>query len=341
MDVEQRYAIQFLLRKNLSSQEIVSEIKETYGEASYSQSSIYFWIKEIKLGRAKLENLSSPGKPIDDHIDYHIIYELETNPFASARMIARRLRIAVSTVTEHLHNSLGMKNIHFRWIPHRLNSSQKKKRVTLSKQILQFLEKAKKNKYVFILTGDESWFDYSYNYKQKWVLENDDNGDFTIPSDIQKKTMFTCFFNGSGLQFIDIKPPSVKINASYFVDRVLTKLEKLEVTQKAKRQKQMMMLHYDNAPAHNAMITQNYLSQTSFKRVPHPPYSPDLALCDFGIFGTVKTQFIGKEFESENELFEELTKFFKGKTTEFYISLFQEWERRLHKCIELNGEYVE
>ena len=46
--------------------------------------------------------------------------------------------------------------------------------------------------------------------------------------------MITCFFNGDGLQFMDIKPQSVKINASYFVDRVLTKLEKLEVTQKAK-----------------------------------------------------------------------------------------------------------
>lgn len=95
----------------------------------------------------------------------------------------------------------------------------------------------------------------------------------------------------------------------------------------------MMMLHYDNA-----MLTQSYLSKTSFKKV---PYSPGLALCDFRIFGTVKTQFEGREFESEYELFEELEKFFKGKSKDFYISLFLEWERRLHKCIDLNGEYVE
>ena len=304
MEVEQRYAIRFLLRKNLSPQRIVSELKETYRDEAYSQASIYFWIKEIKLGRTDLSNLPSTGKPVDDQIDYHIIYELECNPFASARMIARRLRIAVSTVTDHFHNSLGMKNVHFRWIPHRLNSSQKEMRVKTSKQILELLQKAKKNKYVFILTGDESWFEYSYSYKQKWVLLNDNNGDLTVPSDIQKKTMITCFFNGNGLQFMDIKPQGVKINASYFVDRVLTKLEKLEVTQKAKMQRQMMMLHYDNAPSHNAMLTQNYLSTTSFKKVPHPPYSPDLALCDFGIFGTVKTQFEGREFESEDELFE-------------------------------------
>lgn len=144
MEVEQRYANQFLLRKNLSPQKIVSEIKETYGDAAYSQSSIYFWIKEIKLGRTDLSNLPSTGKQVDDQIDYHIIYELECNPFASAKMIARRLRIAVSTVTDHFHNSLGMKNVHFKRIPHRLNTSQKEIRVITSKQILELLQLVKK-----------------------------------------------------------------------------------------------------------------------------------------------------------------------------------------------------
>lgn len=285
--------------------------------------------------------MPSTRKQVDDQIDSQIIYQLECNPFSSARMIARKLHIATSTVTDHLHNSLGMKNVYCRWIPHRLNSTQKETRVKLSRQILELLQKAKKNNYMFVLTGDESWFEYCYNFKRKWILQNDKNYDFTRPSDIQKKTMITSFFNGNGLQFMDIKPQGVKINASYFVENVIQKLEKLDIVINAKYQKQMMLLHYDNAPSHNAMITQEYLNKTSFKRVPHPPYSPDLALCDFGIFGTVKTHFEGKEFESESELFEELNDFFKGKTRDFYISLFHEWERRLHRCIEMKGEYVE
>lgn len=341
MELEQRYVIKYLLRKNLSSQEIVSEIRNTYKEEAYSQAMIYNWIKEIKLGRTDLSNLPSTGKPVDDQIDPHINYLLECNPFSSARMIARKLHIAVSTVTDHLHNSLGMKNIYFRWIPHRLNSSQKDIRVKTSKQILELLQKAKRNNYIFVLTGDESWFEYCYNFKRKWVLLNDKGDDFTRPTDIQKKTMITCFFNGNGLQLLDIKPQSVKINASYFVENIIKKLEKLDVVIKAKKQKQMMMLHYDNAPSHNAMLVKEYLSKTSFQKVPHPPYSPDLALCDFGIFGTVKTSFEGKEFESENQLFEELENFFKGKSKEFYISLFHEWENRLHRCIDLKGDYVE
>lgn len=109
-----------------------------------------------------------------------------------------------------------MKNVHFKWIPHQLNSYQKENRVKISKEILDCLQKAKRHNYIFILTGDESWFEYTYNYRKKWILLNGNTNDFTRPSDIQNKTMIMCFFNGTGLQFIDVKPKGVKINSSYF-----------------------------------------------------------------------------------------------------------------------------
>ena len=92
------------------------------------------------------------------------------------------------------------------------------------------------------------------------------------------------------------------------------------------------MLHYDNDPSHNAMFIKEYISKISFQKV---------TLCDLDILSTIKTQFEGKEFELENELFEEHEIFFKGKSKEFYISLLHEWERRLHRYIDLKGDYVE
>lgn len=71
------------------------------------------------------------------------------------------------------------------------------------------------------------------------------------------------FFNGDGLQFMDVKSQ---------VENVIQKLVHLDIVIKAKRQKRMIMLHYDNAPLHNAMLTQEYLGSISFKRVHHPPY---------------------------------------------------------------------
>ena len=85
----------------------------------------------------------------------------------------------------------------------------------------------------------------------------------------------------------------------------------------------------------------NYISGKIAFFIKKRSNSIQLKLCYFGIFGTVKTHFEGKEFESEKKLFEELNDFFKGKTKDFYIPLFHEWERRLHRCIDMNGEYIE
>ena len=40
----------------------------------------------------------------------------------------------------------------------------------------------------------------------------------------------------------------------------------------------------DNAPVHNSILVTDYLTKMSIKTVPHPPYSPDLAPCDFWLF---------------------------------------------------------
>ena len=42
--------------------------------------------------------------------------------------------------------------------------------------------------------------------------------------------------------------------------------------------------HQDNAPVHNSILITDYLTKMGIKRVPHRPYSPDLAPCDFWLF---------------------------------------------------------
>ena len=45
--------------------------------------------------------------------------------------------------------------------------------------------------------------------------------------------------------------------------------------------KDVFKLHHDNAPSHTAFDVTNYLTQSKTPVVPQPPYSPDLAPCDF------------------------------------------------------------
>ena len=37
----------------------------------------------------------------------------------------------------------------------------------------------------------------------------------------------------------------------------------------------------DNAPVYNSVLVTDYLTKMDIKTVPQPPYSPDLAPCDF------------------------------------------------------------
>ena len=39
--------------------------------------------------------------------------------------------------------------------------------------------------------------------------------------------------------------------------------------------------HQDNAPVHNSILVTDYLTKMGIKTVPQPPYSPDLAPCEF------------------------------------------------------------
>jgi histone-lysine N-methyltransferase SETMAR len=41
------------------------------------------------------------------------------------------------------------------------------------------------------------------------------------------------------------------------------------------------ILHHDNAPAHDALRFHEFLAKNSITKMDHPPYSPDLAPCDF------------------------------------------------------------
>ena len=42
--------------------------------------------------------------------------------------------------------------------------------------------------------------------------------------------------------------------------------------------------YWDNAPVHNSILVTDYLTKMGIKTVPHPPYSRDLAPCDFWLF---------------------------------------------------------
>ena len=73
------------------------------------------------------------------------------------------------------------------------------------------------------------------------------------------------------------------------------------------------------------------------KTVPHPPYCPDLAPCDFWLFSKLR----GCHYETIEEIKEAVTKVIDMLTQEDFDGAFQELLERYKKCIAARGDYFE
>jgi hypothetical protein len=76
-----------------------------------------------------------------------------------------------------------------------------------------------------------------------------------------------------------------------------------------------LIIHVDNAPAHNSRMTQNFSVHNPLKRLPHPVYSPDISPSDFYLFWKVKGALIGQESPDEVSLLDIVTEILNGFST--------------------------
>ena len=98
--------------------------------------------------------------------------------------------------------------------------------------------------------------------------------------------------------------------------------------------------HQDNAPVHNSILVTDYLTKMGIKTVPQPPYSPDLAPCDFWLFPKLKEKLRGCRYETIEEMKKAVTKVTDMLTQEDVHGAFQKLLER-YKCIAAGGNYFE
>ena len=102
-----------------------------------------------------------------------------------------------------------------------------------------------------------------------------------------------------------------------------------------------MLLHHDNAPAHTIAVATTKLVELDHELLPHPPYSPDLAPCDFFSFPNLKKSLAGERFESNEEVIALTEAHFTYLQKTCFSDELKKLEHRWVKCIELKGYYVE
>ena len=75
----------------------------------------------------------------------------------------------------------------------------------------------------------------------------------------------------------------------------------------------------------------------SIKTVPQPPYSLDLAPCDFCLFPKLR----GCRYETIEDMKETVTKFIDTLTLEDFRGALQNYLEWYNKCIAARGDYLE
>jgi histone-lysine N-methyltransferase SETMAR len=114
--------------------------------------------------------------------------------------------------------------------------------------------------------------------------------------------VLTAFFDAEGLVHNEFLPQRQAMNQTVYI----TFLQRLRDAVCRKRPHKLSsstwLLHHDNAPCHAALNVREFLAKHSIPVVPHPPYSPDLALCSFFLFLRLKSILKGKRFQDVAEI---------------------------------------
>ena len=88
--------------------------------------------------------------------------------------------------------------------------------------------------------------------------------------------MASVFWDAHGILFIDYLEKGKTINSDYYM-ALLYRLSAEINKKRLHMQKKKELFHQENAPCHKSMKPMVKLNELSFKLLPQPPYSPDLA----------------------------------------------------------------
>jgi histone-lysine N-methyltransferase SETMAR len=93
-----------------------------------------------------------------------------------------------------------------------------------------------------------------------------------------------------------------KYNSQFFTETILPSIEKKLAECRPKLRTRAAPLRLDNAKPHTSKMSIEKMAELGFILVPQPLYSPDLAPCDFFLFGYLKQHLERKHFTKEDQV---------------------------------------
>ena len=140
---------------------------------------------------------------------------------------------------------------------------------------------------------------------------------------IHPQTFDDPFFYNTGMVYIYRVLTGQTFNKEYYVEVLREFRKRFRRKRPALFKSGQWHFHQNNAPINTSILVTDYLTKMEIKRVPQPPYSPDLAPCDFCLFSKLKEKLRGCRYETIEEMKEAVTKVIGTLTQEDFHRNFQ------------------
>ena len=151
------------------------------------------------------------------------------------------------------------------------------------------------------------------------------------------KLLMVPFFDSTGMIYMHWVPTGQTDNKECYVEVLREFRKRFRRKRPALFKLGQWHFHQDNAPVHNSVLVIDYLTKMGIKTVPHRPYSPDLAPCDFWLFPKLR----GCRYETIKGMKEAVTKVIDMLTQEDFYGVAQKLLERYNKCVATGGDYFE
>lgn len=350
MDVrlKQRAVIEFLTAEGVAPIDIHRRLSAVYHDACVDVSTVRRWVRTVKVANpaeTDIHDRARSGRPVSacGERQVALVDELvRENRRCKQNDIANRVGISQERVHHIICNVLQYRRVCARWVPRMLTDEMKANRKQICEQLLTRYE-AEGDAFLHrIVTGDESWAHHYDPEMKRQSMEYRHKGSpqpkkfKALPS--AGKVMITVFWDCDGIVHIEFLERGCTVNSEGYVNTLTNLRRRLRRI----RPDKVPILHHDNARPHTSQRTRVALEDLGFHDVlPHPPYSPDLAPCDFFLFPKLKEYLKGKRFSSDAEVITEVRKWCRGKSSDFFRDGLAKLVLRWRKCIAVNGDYVE
>ena len=347
INFEQRAVIKFLTKEGERAVNIHNRLCVVYGNAAIARSSVYEWVTKFKAGKNSLQDEPRSGRPntaVTDATIAHVDEMIQLNRRVRVRDIASALNISTYSVETIVHEHLQYRKICARWVPRSLTEEHKRNRLDISNELVQRYDEQGQAFLHCIVTGDETWLHQfepetkrqSMQWRHPW---SPPPRKFRAVASTSKQ-MATVFWDKNGILLIEYLPLNQTVNALSYVKT----MKKLAASIRRKRptlQSDQVLLLHDNARPHIADIVKQEITKQKWTVLSHPAYSPDLAPCDFYLFGPLKDSLRGKHFENMDALKNSVRHWIRNTPVDFYTRGMNELLDRWRKCIVTKGDYVE